>query len=144
MRLRPDEERALCAWSEQAGLMLDSSGFDRHWREQGEKGDAEHRLYFDQAAQRWFKSNNLSNYENWMAYFQAIQLHNWLFPRAPLGFEGLAKGNTLATHILPEPSAEDLGESWVAWLMARISLAEAAELVQPGSSINGNSSPPQP
>jgi len=96
--VRPEEERALRAWAEQAGLMLDSAGFDRHWREQGEKGEAEHRLYFDQAAQRWFKSNNLSNYGNWMAYFQAIQLHNWLFPRAPLKLEGFI---TEAQHLRP-------------------------------------------
>jgi Serine/Threonine/Tyrosine Kinase found in polyvalent proteins len=96
--VRPEEERTLRAWAEQAGLMLDSAGFDRHWRKQGEKGEAEHRLYFDQAAQRWFKSNNLSNYGNWMAYFQAIQLHNWLFPRAPIKMEGFV---TEGQHLRP-------------------------------------------
>ena len=69
--VRPQEEQDLRRWAEENGLMLGSEEFDRRWREQRERGEAEHRLYFDQAVQRWFKSNNLSNYGNWMAYFQA-------------------------------------------------------------------------
>lgn len=83
--------------------MLDSEGFDRRWREQGERGEAEHRLYFDQSVQRWFKSNNLSNYGNWMAYFQAIQLHNWLFPAAPLKFEGFVNEGTHLRQLVSQP-----------------------------------------
>jgi len=101
--VRPQEERELRAWAEQAGLMLDSAAFDAHWRAQGEKGEAEHRLYFDQTAQRWFKSNNLSNYGNWMAYFQAIQLHNWLFPTAPLRFEGFVDEGPHLRPVISQP-----------------------------------------
>jgi hypothetical protein len=86
--VRPQEEQALRHWAEENRLILDSEAFDRRWQDQGERGEAEHRLYFDQTTQRWFKSNNLSNYGNWLAYFQAIQLHNWLFPVAPLKLEG--------------------------------------------------------
>ena len=86
--VRPQEEQALRGWAEENGLILDSEEFNRHWREQGERGEAEHRLYFEQTTQRWFKCNNLSNYGNWMAYFQSIQLHNWLFPAASLKLEG--------------------------------------------------------
>jgi hypothetical protein len=46
----------------------------------------------------------------------------------------LGKGDALAPAVSPEKGAEDLGESWVAWLMARISLDEAAALIQPASS----------
>jgi len=101
--VRPREEIALCSWVDQAGLMLDSEAFDRHWREQGEKGEAEHRLYFDQATQRWFKCNNLSNYGNWMAYFQGIQLHNWLFPQAPLKLEGFIREGRLLRPLVSQP-----------------------------------------
>ena len=80
--VRPAEEAALEIWAAQNGLLLDSAKFDCRWREQGKRGESEHRLYFDEVSQRWLKSNNLSNYGNWMAYFQAVQLHNWLFPKA--------------------------------------------------------------
>lgn len=101
--VRPKEEQALRRWAEENGLMLDSEGFDRQWREQGERGEAEHRLYFDQTVQRWFKSNNLSNYGNWMAYFQAIQMHNWLFPVAPLKFEGFMNEGTYLRPLVSQP-----------------------------------------
>jgi len=96
--VRPLEEEALRRWVEENGLMQDSQEFDRRWKEQGEKGEAEHRLYFEQTTQRWFKSNNLSNYGNWMAYFQGIQLHNWLFAEAPLKLEGFI---TEGKHLRP-------------------------------------------
>jgi hypothetical protein len=54
----------------------------------------------------------------------------------------LARGDALAPNISPEHDTEDLGESWVAWLMARISLDEAMELTQTGSTIDRN--PHQP
>ncbi|MGO8700167.1 MAG: hypothetical protein ACLQVY_20955 [Limisphaerales bacterium] len=30
-----------------------------------------------------------SNHGNWLEYFHRLALHNWLFPEAPLRFEGL-------------------------------------------------------
>src|SRR5258708_1911466 len=101
--VRPQEERALRRWAEENRLMLDSAGFDRQWREQGERGEAEHRLYFDQTTQPWFKSNNLSNYGNWMAYFQTVQLHNWLFPVAPLKLEGFVNEGTHLRPVVSQP-----------------------------------------
>src|SRR5438876_8353531 len=35
--VRPREEAALQNWAEQRALILDSAGFDRRWREQGER-----------------------------------------------------------------------------------------------------------
>ena len=54
----------------------------------------------------------------------------------------LGKGIALAPAIRSGSQREDLGESWVAWLMARISLDEAAALIQPTSATNGNTSLP--
>ena len=54
----------------------------------------------------------------------------------------LGKGDALAPAFSPESGVADLGESWVAWLMARISLNEAAKLIQDGSSVKENSNPP--
>jgi len=83
--------------------MLDSAEFDRWWRDQGKRGEAEHRLYFDHTIQRWYKSNNLSNYGNWMAYFQALQLHSWLFPAAPLKLEGFINEGPYLRPVVSQP-----------------------------------------
>ena len=48
----------------------------------------------------------------------------------------------LAPAIPPARGAVDLGESWVAWLIARISLDEAAALIRPESATNNNSNQP--
>jgi len=50
----------------------------------------------------------------------------------------LAKGNELTPDLMPARSDEDLGESWVAWLFARISLEEATALMQPASANSQN------
>jgi serine/threonine protein kinase len=42
----------------------------------------------------------------------------------------LAEGDSLAPRISAAKDSVDLGDSWVAWLMARISLDEAATLIQ--------------
>jgi hypothetical protein len=101
--VRPHEERALRRWAEENKLILDSEEFDRQWQQQGARGEAEHRLYFEQTAQRWLKCNNLSNYGNWMAYFQAIQLHNWLFPVAPLKLEGFVYEGAHLRPLVSQP-----------------------------------------
>ena len=54
----------------------------------------------------------------------------------------LGKGESLAPSISPEKGAEDLGESWVAWLMARISLDEATKLLQVGPTLKQNPNSP--
>ena len=53
----------------------------------------------------------------------------------------LAKGDALAPGISREKGVDDLGESWVAWLMARISLDEATRLLNP---LNENVNQPLP
>ena len=57
--LRPLEERNLRHWAEEHGLMLEAQEFAQEWREQGEQGETEHEIYFDDESQRWFKRNNL-------------------------------------------------------------------------------------
>ena len=51
----------------------------------------------------------------------------------------LARGNELAPILSPGTHAADLGDSWVAWLFARIALDEAAALIQPSGALEGNS-----
>ena len=54
----------------------------------------------------------------------------------------LAKGDTLAPLTMPVIATEDPGNKWLAWLYARIQLAEAAALIQPRSTTDNNSKQP--
>ena len=69
--------------------------------------------------------------------YAVLALAHWQLGQKDEARAALAKGDALAPGILPERGAVDLGESWVAWLMARISLDEATTLIQ-----NKNPNPP--
>jgi Flp pilus assembly protein TadD len=68
--------------------------------------------------------------------YAVLAMAHWQLGQKDEARAALARGDALA------PRAEDLGESWVAWLMARISLDEARRLIQIGSTINENSNQP--
>ncbi len=53
----------------------------------------------------------------------------------------LAKGNSLTPNILHSHELRDMGDAWVAWLEARISLDEATALIEPPSEAAGKSEP---
>ncbi len=74
--------------------------------------------------------------------FAVSAMANWQLGEKDAARAALASGDTFAPKLAPEHHAEDLGESWVAWLMARISLEEATKLIQAGATINGNSNQP--
>jgi tetratricopeptide (TPR) repeat protein len=71
--------------------------------------------------------------------FAVLAMANWQLGQQDLSREALAKGNELAPDISPESGTADLGESWMAWLMARISLDEATKVIRTGSAINQGS-----
>jgi hypothetical protein len=54
----------------------------------------------------------------------------------------LAKGDLLAPREMPASVAENSGDSWLAWLYARIHLDEASALIQPASATDNNPTPP--
>jgi tetratricopeptide (TPR) repeat protein len=54
----------------------------------------------------------------------------------------LAKGDALAPGISPVRDDEDLGESWMAWLFARITLDEATALILPASTTENSPNGP--
>jgi serine/threonine protein kinase/tetratricopeptide (TPR) repeat protein len=66
----------------------------------------------------------------------------WQLRQKDLAAAMLAKGEALAPAPSRDLDVNDLGESWVAWVMARISLDEAATLIQPRSTKVNNSSQP--
>jgi hypothetical protein len=57
--------------------------------------------------------------------FAVVAMAHWRLDQKDEARVALAKAETLA------PVAEDLGEAWVAWIMARISIEEAAKLIEP-------------
>ena len=69
--------------------------------------------------------------------YAVLAMAHWQLRQKDEARAALARGDALASGILPENGAVDLGESWVAWLMARISLDEATKLLQ-----DENSNPP--
>jgi tetratricopeptide (TPR) repeat protein len=54
----------------------------------------------------------------------------------------LAKGELLSPREMPAHIAEDSGNTWLAWLYARIQLDEASALIQPASAVANHSTQP--
>jgi tetratricopeptide (TPR) repeat protein len=71
-----------------------------------------------------------------------LAMADWRLERKDAARTILGQGEALAPRILPGQSGVDLGESWVAWLMARISLDEADTLIQPSSAGKNEASKP--
>ena len=72
--------------------------------------------------------------------FAVLAMARWQLGQEPAARAALADGDLAAPKFSPEH--QDLGDSWVAWLMSRISLDEAAALIQSGST--SGSQPHQP
>jgi tetratricopeptide (TPR) repeat protein len=64
--------------------------------------------------------------------FAVLAMAHWQLGQKEIARLMLAKGDSFAPGIV-HGSEVDIGESWVAWLFARISLDEAAALIQPES-----------
>jgi serine/threonine-protein kinase len=73
--------------------------------------------------------------------YAVLAMAHWQLGQKDIARAMLATGDTLAPNLLPGHDPVDLGDSWVAWLFARISLDEASTLIQSGStnddSLNG-------
>jgi len=66
--------------------------------------------------------------------FSVLAMANWRLGQQSAARVALAQGNASAPNFVPENRTADLGESWMAWLMARISLEEATTLIDPANS----------
>jgi tetratricopeptide (TPR) repeat protein len=80
-------------------------------------------------------------YPNAHAYAILAMAH-WKLGQKDVARVMLEKGNSLTPNISPSDKHVDLGDSWVAWLLARISLDEAAALIQPASNTESNPQKP--
>ena len=74
--------------------------------------------------------------------FAVLAMADWQLGEQDAARLALAQGNASAPVFLPENDTADLGESWVAWLIARISLDEATSLIQTAATIDHNSTQP--
>jgi len=74
--------------------------------------------------------------------FAVLAMANWQLGKKDSARAALANGETLAPNISPERGAVDLGESWVAWTMARVSLDEATKLIRAASTTDETSNQP--
>jgi eukaryotic-like serine/threonine-protein kinase len=74
--------------------------------------------------------------------YAALAMADWCLGQKDAAQTMLVKGDSLAPGQPSGTNADYIGESWVAWLFARVSLDEAAALVQPGTMTH--SSPNQP
>lgn len=73
--------------------------------------------------------------------YAVLAMAHWQLAQTNAAHEALARGDALAPALPATGGHADLGESWVAWLMARISLDEASALIQSGSTTDGRSNP---
>jgi len=64
-----------------------------------------------------------------------LAMAQWQLGQKDVARATLAEGNTLAPDTSHTNGAVDLGDSWVAWLFARITLDEAGQLIQPDAVI---------
>ena len=73
-------------------------------------------------------------YPNAHAYAVLAMAH-WQLGQKDAARVALAKGDSLTPKISPAHQAVDLGDPWLAWLEARISLDEAGQLIQPETAV---------
>lgn len=94
--VKPQEERELYLWARKNHHLLDNDDFDRQWKRDGQKGEAENEVYYDEANHSWIKRNNLSYHSSYLEFFHRIALHNNLFPEAEYTLTGfVVKDNHL-------------------------------------------------
>jgi serine/threonine protein kinase/Tfp pilus assembly protein PilF len=102
------------------------------------KAMSDYRLGNFREAAGWAEKALESSQTNAQAKALAVlAMADWKLGQKDLARQILAKGEALAGG-----ASEDLGESWVAWLFARISLNEAATLIKTHSLTPANSTPP--
>jgi len=91
---------------------------------------------FAEAVEAAQKPMNSSEVEVKACACAAIAMAHWRLGQKDEARTALAKGDSLAPAPLPGSASVDLGESWVAWLQARIALDEADALIRPDAATD--------
>lgn len=103
----------------------------------------EYRLGFYSKAIEWGEKPFDSPQLHAQAHACAVlAMAKWRLGQKSEARAALAKGDALAPRPMPEKVAEDLGDAWLGWLFARVSLDEAATLIQPKSTLDENPGKP--
>ncbi len=83
--------KSLRKWAEKSGRVIDEALFLQRWETQGKRGGAEHQVYYDPEAGRWFKrlyhgvnSSTLGD------YLVRMRLHAVIFPETAYRLEGFS------------------------------------------------------
>jgi serine/threonine protein kinase len=88
-------------------------------------------------AVEWGKKTLSSSQDYARAHaFGIVAMALWRLNQTDEARAMLAEGDALAKRLLPIDGPEKIGSSWVAWLIARIALDEAAALIQPAPPKN--------
>jgi len=82
------EETALRRHAEENGLMRDPEPFHKQWQLDGSEAGGEHQVSFPPGPDVVKRTPN-PYYPTWADYFDSLQIHNTLFPKAALTFRGL-------------------------------------------------------
>jgi tetratricopeptide (TPR) repeat protein len=88
-------------------------------------------------AQKTAESTNI--YANAQAC-ALLAMAQWQLGQKDPARHSLSKGNSLTPNVVRSHGIVDLGDPWVAWLEARISLDEAERLIQPDPVIEAKQS----
>ena len=101
--------RHLRLWVEAHAATFDEAAFQARWEAQGRLGGAEHQVYHDETAGRWFKRLYKGVNESTLGeYFDRMRLHAILFPETAYRLEGFAihpKSKAL-TPVVSQPHVE--------------------------------------
>jgi tetratricopeptide (TPR) repeat protein len=99
------------------------------------KAMACYRLGYYPEAIAWATKATLSSLPDARAKAYAVSaMAHWQLGQKEAARSLLTKGDALAPRLPPKDNSVNLGDLWVAWLQARISLDEAARLIQPAHS----------
>jgi hypothetical protein len=101
--LRAAEQKELAAWAKRENLIYDSNWFFGEWKEQGELGETESQIWFDEDKGVWWKANDLSYHGTYLEFFYRVALHNHQFPEAPLTLRGFVVGGNLIGQLMLKP-----------------------------------------
>jgi tetratricopeptide (TPR) repeat protein len=108
------------------------------------KAMAQYRLgHFADAVEWADKAMNSSAAQAQAKALAILAMAHWQLGQKEVARATLAKGNSLAPNLPDARGTVDLGDSWVAWIFARISLDEATALMRSGPTIESKSNRPQ-
>lgn len=56
----------------------------------------------------YYKRNNLNYYPTWLAYFNNLLLHNWLFPETAYTFQGLMDVDGMLQSVVSQKAVQGI------------------------------------